>query len=97
MSPAQVSAAAGLVSAVNLIFWLLQLLVLARVVLSWVPVYRYHPVGRFIYNATEPMLRPLRSVVRVGGGGIDFAPLILLLLLWAAPRIIVGLVVGAIR
>ena len=89
--------AAQLISLIKLIFWLLQLLVLARVLLSWVTVSRYHPVVRFIYNATEPMLRPLRAVARVGGAGIDFAPLILLLLLWAAQRIIVGLVAGAIR
>ena len=79
----------------HLIFRLLQLLVFARVIISWIPVNRYHPVVRFIYNVTEPMLRPFRAVVRVGPGGVDFSPMILLVVLFVAEQLVVSLVTGA--
>ena len=91
MTLAQVALAAQLMQVVRLIFWVLQLLVFARVIISWVRVDPYHPVVRFIYRATEPMLRPFRAVLRVGPGGLDFSPIILLFVLWIAQQIIINL------
>ena len=82
---------------IHLIFRLLQLLVFARVIISWIPAARYHPVVRFIYNVTEPMLRPFRAVVRVGPGGVDFSPMILRVVLFVVEQLIVSLVTGARR
>ena len=69
-----------------IIGWLLQLLqilILARCVLSFVPAWQRQPLGQLIIALTEPILRPLRSVVRVGGSGmaIDFSPMIALLII----------------
>jgi len=94
---AQVSAVSQLIGLIRLIFWLLQVLVFARVIISWIRVGRYHPVVRLIYDTTEPMLRPFRAILRVRPGGIDFSPLILLLVLWIAERLVVSLLVGAVR
>ena len=91
MTLAQVALAAQLMQVVRLIFWVLQLLVFARVIISWVRVDPYHPAVRFIHQATEPMLRPFRRVLRVGSGGLDFSPIILLFVLWIAQRIIITL------
>ena len=96
MSPAQVGWGGQLAGLIHTVFWLLQLLVLARVIMSWVPVNRYHPLARLIHDATEPMLRPFRALLRVGAGGIDFSPLILLLVLWIAERLVISLLVGAL-
>ena len=85
---------AQLVALVRFAFWVLQLLVFARVIISWVRVDPYHPVVRFIYQATEPMLRPFRRVLRVGPGGLDFSPIILLFVLWIAQQIITNLLMG---
>jgi len=97
VTPAQVLAGARLLGIIHLVFWLLQVLVLARVIISWIRVDRHNPVVRFIYDTTEPMLRPLRRIARVGSAGIDFSPLILLLLLWIAERVVVSLMLGAVR
>jgi YggT family protein len=96
MNPGQAGLGTQLVWLVHAVFWVLQLLVLARVIISWVPVNRYHPLVRVIHDLTEPMLRPLRAVLRTGAGGIDFSPLILLLVLWIAERIVISLLVGAL-
>ncbi len=56
------------------------LLVFGRVIISWVSADPYNPIVQFLYQATEPVLRPLR--LRLGlYGGVDFSPMILLLVI----------------
>lgn len=63
------------------------LVVLARIVLEWIPVSFDHPVARVrsaFRSVTEPVLRPLRAIlppVRLGGVGLDLSPLVLLIAL----------------
>ena len=65
----------------NLISSLLQLyslILLARVLLSWFPnVDPSNPIVRFLFEATEPILRPIRQALPQTAG-IDFSPLIVL-------------------
>jgi len=72
------------------ISWLLQLYIIVifvRVILSWFPISpdsALASVYRFVYGVTEPVLGPIRRVmpgVGVGGMGLDFSPIIVLLLL----------------
>lgn len=91
---AQIGVRAQLLPLIRTIFMLLQLLVLARVIFSWIPVSRYHPLVRLVYDLTEPMLRPFRTMVAAGKGGVDFSPLILLIVLWVAEQVIVRVIVG---
>jgi len=64
------------------LFWLLQgyqLLLLARVLMSWIPNLDYNnPIVRFLYQATEPVLAPIRSAIPPLGG-IDLSPLLVFL------------------
>jgi len=60
---------------------ILDYLILARVFLSWIPIGRDNPVIRFIYALTEPILAPIRNMLRkspLGGPGmiLDFSPII---------------------
>jgi YggT family protein len=60
------------------------LVVIARIVLEYVPVTSDHPVARIrraFRSVTDPVLQPLRAIlppVRLGGVGIDLSPLVLL-------------------
>ncbi|MBV8162318.1 MAG: YggT family protein [Acidimicrobiia bacterium] len=72
------------------ISWLLQLYIIVifvRVILSWFPISPESPLAavyRFVYSVTEPVLGPIRRVmpgVGFGGMGLDFSPIIVLLLL----------------
>jgi YggT family protein len=59
----------------------LSLLIIVRVILSWINPY---VAGRFyevIRKITEPVLKPLRLVVVFGGSGLDLSPIIAILLL----------------
>lgn len=59
---------------------LYSLVVLAAVILSWVRADRRQPLVQFVFNVTEPALAPIRRVIPPAGG-LDFSPLILLVLL----------------
>lgn len=67
-------------------------IVLARVLLTWFPnVDPYNPIVRFLFDVTEPALRPIRDFLRQqfpNTGPIDFSPLVLLLLLTVLSRLI---------
>jgi YggT family protein len=69
----------NLISIVSLIFNALYILFLARIILSWVRVSPYHPtwgpVVKFIYDATEPVLAPIRNIIGPMGG-LDFSPIL---------------------
>jgi YggT family protein len=69
---------------INLIYWIYFILIFARFVFSWVRPDPYHPVWgplmRITYQATEPLLAPIRRLLP-GMSGLDFSPLILLLIL----------------
>lgn len=54
-------------------------IVIARAVLSWVNPDPYNPIVRFIHNVTEPVLYRIRKIIPVDFGGIDFSPIIVIL------------------
>tara|TARA_Y100000817_G_scaffold305885_1_gene290448 strand:+ start:661 stop:912 length:252 start_codon:yes stop_codon:yes gene_type:complete len=69
-----------LISAVNIIFELLNFLLITRIVLSWIPHNRYHPIIQIVYNFTEPILEPFRNMINPVGG-MDLSPIIVFFLL----------------
>ncbi|MFQ5345170.1 MAG: YggT family protein [Mariprofundus sp.] len=56
------------------------IVIIARAVLSWVSPDPYNPIVRIINQLSEPLLFPVRKRVPYIGG-IDFSPLIVLLLI----------------
>lgn len=57
------------------------LMLLVRVLFSWLPPRsRENEVYRFLLAATEPVLAPLRRLLPPAGG-LDFSPLVALLIL----------------
>jgi len=56
--------------------------IIARALLSWVSPDPYNPIVKFLYRVTEPVLRPVRE--RLGGFqvGLDFSPMIVILVLY---------------
>ena len=59
---------------INGIFDLLYLLLLIRILISWIPHDRYHPIIQFLYQATDPILRPFQNIFPTSVG-IDFSPI----------------------
>jgi YggT family protein len=70
-----------LVALVNLVFQVLYVLVLIRVILSWIPGLGFgHPVVRAVHALTAPILDPIRRLMPPLGG-LDLSPIVAFLLL----------------
>ena len=68
------------VTFVNLLYWAFWILILARVILSFTNMNPYHPIRRTVYDLTEPILAPIRRFLPPTSG-LDFSPLLALLML----------------
>jgi YggT family protein len=77
-----------LVNFVRLLVTVLWFLLIARVVLSWTNPTGGGGLTAFIYQATEPILAPIRRVLPPTSG-VDWSPLIAMLLLGVILRVIV--------
>jgi len=69
--------------------------IIASVVLSWLVAFNVintrntfvNQIGEFLYRITEPALRPIRGLLP-SFGGIDISPMVLILLLIFARRLL---------
>ena len=72
-----------LVTIISVIFNALYVLILARIIFSFIRVSPYHPtwgpIMRFVFETTEPLLAPVRNLLPPMGG-LDFSPMIVLIL-----------------
>ena len=67
----------------------LQILILVRVVLSWVAPYSRSPFVEFVRQVTDPILRPIQSILP-STGPVDLSPLVALLAIWLLQNLIAG-------
>lgn len=79
----------ALIELLNLGFQLLNLLILARIIMSWVPgLSPYHRAVRTVHLLTSPILDPLRRLMPPVGG-LDLSPVIAILLLYLVRNLLV--------
>lgn len=69
------------------------LIVLLRFILQLVRADFYNPLSQFVVKATRPLLNPLRRVIP-GFGGLDFASLVLAILVQLLLMVVVLLMMG---
>ncbi|MFY9432177.1 MAG: YggT family protein [Thermacetogeniaceae bacterium] len=74
--------------AINIYFWL----IVARVILSFIRPRTYHPIIRFIYEVTEPLLSLCRRMLPGTVMNIDFSPLLAVILLEVVRVLLISLV-----
>jgi len=56
-------------------------IIIARAVLSWVNPDPYNPIVRFLNASTEPVLYPIRRRLPLYFGGVDFSPVIVIMII----------------
>lgn len=64
---------------IRFLLYLLTVLIIARAVLSWFSLRRTGQLETYLFRVTEPFLAPLRRI-SPRAGGIDFSPLVAVLL-----------------
>jgi len=56
-------------------------IVIISALISWVNPDPYNPIVRFLYSVTEPVFSAVRRVLPIPQMGIDFSPIIVLLVI----------------
>lgn len=86
---------------VGALFLVYIILILIRVLMSWVPRMPYNPTLRtvldFITETTDPYLNLFRRIIPpIGGGGfgLDLSPMIGIIVLVVLRSLVVGLIAG---
>ena len=77
-----------LVNFIQILAFFLWFMLIARVLLSWTNPMGGGGLTAFVYQMTEPILAPIRRVLPQSSG-IDWSPLIAMLLLGVIVRVIV--------
>ena len=78
------------VNFLQLLLTALTVLLLVRVVVSWIAPMGGGPLIAFIYQATEPILAPIRRLLPPTGG-LDWSPMVAILLLTLLMRVVAQL------
>ncbi|WP_338955929.1 YggT family protein [Fusobacterium nucleatum] len=82
----------SLITIIERLSWLLYILIMIRVILSWVPM--NNNFTELIYNITDPMLKPFKDFLdKYINLPIDFSPLLFILCLQAVERILIRFII----
>jgi len=81
----------GLAKILDLFLTFYMILILGRVVISWVNADPYNPIVRFLYRATEPILYRLRRWFPWARnvGGLDLTPLFVIAFIYLLQYLVV--------
>ena len=72
--------------------WIIYILIMIRVLLSWVPM--NNSFSELIYNVTEPMLKPFKDVLnKYLNLPIDLSPLLFIVCVEAVEKILIRLII----
>lgn len=86
--------------AVGILFSIMELAILIRAFISWLPVPRDHKLVYLLFRITEPILAPIRSMIAKSSFGrnimIDFSSVVALILLMFLRSIILRLILTLI-
>jgi YggT family protein len=87
-----------IIKAINLVLRIIEYAILARVIISWLPISRDNPLIRLLYQITEPILAPIRGIIQRSAFGrnmmLDFSPLVAFLLISLIRNIIFRLLLS---
>ncbi len=82
-----------LVTLLRVAFEVLNWLIIARILMTWVPHNPRSPTFRFLFEITEPVLAPFRRLLPKGSM-MDFSPIIAILVLQLVERLLVGILIS---
>ena len=83
-----------LIQLVQIASWVFSLLIIVRVIMSWVSPDAHNQIVVVVHRITEPVLAPVRNLLPAMGG-IDFSPLLVLIAVqlveWVLIRVLIGI------
>ncbi len=87
-----------LIRTILFFFEILYWLIIARVIISFLPLQNiqnpWRKVLKFLFEVTEPILSPIRNILPKNQMGIDFSPFIAILLLILIRQLFISAFLG---
>ncbi len=83
-----------IVRSIRTFFQIIYWLIFIRIILSWIGPQNnrtFRQISQMIFAFTEPLLQPIRRLLPMEGMGLDFSPLVLLLVLHFVERFLTSL------
>ncbi len=82
-----------IVDTISIVFGIIDFLIFIRIILSWIiPMDGRNKFMTIIYQLTEPLLRPIRELLKksplTAGMNLDFSPVILVIILSLIERLL---------
>lgn len=81
--------------AIGFVLSFIEIAIFVRVIISWLPISRDNRLIYFLYQITEPILAPIRSLISRSAFGknmmFDFSPIVAFLLIRAIRGILISI------
>ena len=77
---------------INTIFNVLQIIIIVRVILSWISHDPYNQIIQIIYQTSDRILKPIRNILPITGMRFDFSPIVAFFLLGLLKKIFLSVV-----
>lgn len=81
------------VTVINIAAGVLYVLILARILISWLPIHPWHPLVRWLRIIVDPILAPFRRILP-SVAGLDLSPLLAILVIFFIAHIATGALQG---
>jgi YggT family protein len=79
---------------IHYLFLIYTLLLVVRIVASWIPKLAYHRAMRFVYFYTDPYLNLFRRIIPPIGGVLDLSPMLGFFMLQILEKTILSIIRG---
>ena len=79
-----------LISFIGSILWIYMWILVIAAIMSWLNPDPYNPIVRFFRGVTEPVLRRVRRLVPTRFGGLDIAPLLVILVIILIQQVVLS-------
>lgn len=71
----------ALAKVINIVLTIYMWIIIFRAVISWVNPDPYNQLVIFLHRVTEPVLGPIRRMLPLRNTGIDFSPIVVILII----------------
>jgi YggT family protein len=90
-----VALASTAINVINIVAGVLYVLILARILISWLPIHPWHPVVRWLRIIVDPILLPFRRILPAVAG-LDLSPLLAILVIFFIAHLATGAISNAV-
>ncbi len=81
---------------IDYFFHAIEILIFVRIIFSYLRIGPYNPIGRVVYELTEPVLAPARKIIYKTGidtGMFDFSPILAIFILRIISSLIKSIII----